>query len=192
MAWGALVVVDAGCQLAVDELSLAGHDLSMGQDTPDQWAAVLRLLGRWEGTATGNPGSGNQVRRYELVLRGRFVLGTTKSDWLPTEADPEGEAHEDLCLISYDRAAGQAVMRSFFVEGFACEYRCVELSGDLSRIVFEADVVENGPGGLRARETFLFHTDDDLESHFDLANGSAEFKSYTVERLQRVSEVSGG
>jgi hypothetical protein len=82
-------------------------------------------------------------------------MGTTKSHWLPTEADPQGEAHEDLCLISYDRAAKQAVMRSFFVEGFSCEYRCVELSDDLSRMVFEADVVENGPDGLRAGDVHL-------------------------------------
>ena len=82
-------------------------------------------------------------------------------------------------------------MRSFFVEGFACDYRCVEVTDDLSSLVFQADVVENGPNGLRARETFIFHADDDLESQFDLARGPDEFKSYTVERLRRVPEAEG-
>ena len=157
----------------------------MSDQVPDQWAAVQRLLGRWEGTATGKPGSGSQVRQYELVLRGKFLMGTTKSLWLPTDEDPEGEAHEDLCMISYDASAKQAVMRSFFVEGFACDYRCVELSADRKQLVFLADAVENGPNGLRARETFIFLTDDELESRFDLASETKEFTSYTVERLHR-------
>ena len=161
----------------------------MSQQVPEQWVAVQRLLGRWEGTATGKPGSGSQVRQYQLVLRGKFIMGTTKSLWIPTDHDPEGEAHEDLCLISYDASEQRAVMRSFFVEGFACEYRCVELSADRTRLVFQADVVENGPKGLRARETFIFHSGDELESQFDLATDTKEFASYTVERLHRVRQA---
>jgi len=119
----------------------------------DQWTAIQRLLGRWEGTASGRPGTGSQVRRYESILRGKFILGTNKTRWRPTDEDPEGEAHEDLSVIGYDTERQQLVMRLFFVEGFACEYRCVDWSPDGSRFVFRADVVENGPPGLRARET---------------------------------------
>jgi hypothetical protein len=79
-------------------------------------------------------------------------------------------------------------MRSFFVEGFACDYRCVELSADRARLVFQADDVENGPDGLRARETLVFLSDDELESRFDLASNTKDFTPYTVERLKRVRE----
>jgi hypothetical protein len=153
----------------------------------DQWAVAQRLIGRWEGTASGQPGTGRQVRTYEPVLRGRFLMGTDRTVWAPTEADPEGEIHEDLSLLGFDKAAGQLVMRSFFVEGFACEYRCVELSADGSRLVLEAAVVENG-GGMRARETMTFRGADELESVFELAQGDGPFETYTTERLRRVGD----
>jgi len=154
----------------------------------DQWAVVQRLLGRWEGTASGKPGTGSQVRRYESVLRGTFIMGTDKTRWQPSEGQPDGETHEDICLLSYDRAAGQAVMRSFFVEGFACEYRCVEAAADGSRLVFEASEVENGPSGMRARETFAFIGPDEFESTFELAQAGGDFAPYTTERLTRVGD----
>jgi hypothetical protein len=154
----------------------------------DQWANLQRLLGRWEGTASGEPGTGSQVRRYEAVLRGTFIMGTDKTRWQPSEGQPDGETHEDICLFSHDRAAGQAVMRSFYVEGFACEYRCVEASADGSRLVFEADHVENGPSGMKARETFVFIGPDELESTFELAQAGGDFAPYTTERLTRVGD----
>jgi hypothetical protein len=154
----------------------------------DQWAILQRLLGRWEGTSSGTPGTGSQVRRYEAVLRGTFIMGTDKTRWQPTEAQPDGETHEDLCLLSYDRAAGQVVMRSFFVEGFACEYRSIEAAADGSRLVFQADRVENGPPGMKARETFVFIGPDEFESTFELAQGDGDFAPYTTERLVRVGD----
>ena len=51
--------------------------------------------------------------------------------------------------------------------------------------VFQADAVENGPNGLRAREALMIRSHDELESRFDLASDTREFTSYTVERLHR-------
>ena len=151
----------------------------------DHWAAVQQLIGEWEGSASGHPGDGIQVRRYQPILRGTFVMGTNRTAWKPTTENPEGETHEDLAIFSFDRAAAQAVMRSFFVEGFACEYRCVHAADDGSRLVFEASVVENGGTGLRARETFVFRGPDEIESTFELASAGMGFSTYTVERLKR-------
>jgi hypothetical protein len=152
----------------------------------DPWVTVQRLIGRWEGTASGKPGSGSQTRRYEAVLRGTFVMGMNKTHWQPTEADPEGETHEDLSVLGQDRSTGRPVMDSFFVEGFACEYRCVDADDD--RLVFEADQVRNGPPGMRARETFAFLDADAFESTFELAQGDGPFTPYTTERLRRVAD----
>ena len=157
----------------------------------DQWTALMRLVGRWEGTASGRPGVGHQVRTYETVLGGVFIKGTNTTRWAPTTQEPAGETHEDLCLIGRDQATGQAVMRSFFVEGFYCEYRCVEASPDGSRLVFEAGRVDNGPAGLRARETLVFVSSDEIEASFALANGDADFSPYTEERLTRVTDLRG-
>lgn len=83
------------------------------------------------------------------------------------------------------RPGGHALL---FVEGFACEYRCVGASADGSRLVFQADHVENGPAGKRARETFVFACPDEFESTFELAQGAGELAPYTTERLVRVSD----
>jgi hypothetical protein len=77
----------------------------------DQWEAAQRLLGRGEGPATGLPGQGHQVREYKLILRGRFILGTDQTRWEPIEAGSAGEFHEDMSVLSFDRGAGQLVMR---------------------------------------------------------------------------------
>lgn len=155
----------------------------------DQWDAVQRLIGEWEGSANGHPGTGSQVRKYQPILRGTFVMGTNRTSWQPTPDNAEGETHEDLAIFSLDRAASQIVMRSFFVEGFACEYRCVDAADDGSRLVFEAATVENGGTGMRARETFVFLSPDELESTFELASAGQDFSTYTTERLKRVSSA---
>jgi hypothetical protein len=151
----------------------------------DPWASAQQLLGIWEGPATGRPGTGHQVREYKLILRGRFILGTDKTRWEPTPDRPSGDLHEDLSILSFDRAAGQLVMRSCYGEGFVHEYRCVEAAADGSRLVFEANQVENGPAGMRARETIVFIEPDGLESTFELAMPGGDFEHYTHERLTR-------
>jgi hypothetical protein len=151
----------------------------------DPCAAAQRLLGRWDGPATGRPGTGSQVREYKSILQGRFILGTDETHWEPTPERPEGFIHEDLAVLGVDQAAGQLVMRSFHGEGFVHEYRCVEAAADGSRVVFEAAQVENGPSGMRARETLVFDGPDDLESTFELAMPGASFEPYTHERLRR-------
>ena len=79
----------------------------------DPWANAQRLPGRWEGPATGRPGTGHQIREYKLILRGQFILGTDETRWEPSTEQPAGDLHEDLSVISFDRAAGQLVMWGF-------------------------------------------------------------------------------
>jgi hypothetical protein len=141
------------------------------------------LLGIWEGSATGEPGTGAQMRRYELVLRGEFIMGTNRTTWSSTAAHPEGEVHEDISFISYDRAAKRFVMHVFYVERFVAEYVCAQTDADT--FVFTAERVQNGPAGMRARETIARHGDE-LLPRFELAMSGTEFAPYTSERLHRV------
>jgi len=151
----------------------------------DLWAAAQRFIGRWEGPATGRPGRGRQVREYKAILRGRFILGTDETCWIPTPEEPHGLVHEDLSVLSFDRGSGQLVLRGFYGEGFVHEYRCVEADGEGTRFVFEAAQVENGPPGMRARETIVFPDPDVLESTFELAMQGGDFEAYTHEHLER-------
>ena len=141
------------------------------------------LLGTWEGTATGEPGQGAQVRRYEAVLRGEFIMGTNRTTWTPSPAHPGGEVHEDISFFSYDRAAKRFVMQVFYVERFVATHVCEQT--DANTFVFTADRVQNGPPGMRSRETFE-HRGDELESRFELSMSASEFKPYTREILRRV------
>jgi hypothetical protein len=140
------------------------------------------LLGSWEGTASGEPGIGSQTRRYELVLRGQFIMGTNKTIWSSTAAHPGGEVHEDLSLISYDRAAKRFVLHVFYVERFVAEHACTQSGPD--EWVFTAERVQNGPAGMRSRETFT-HRGDVFESRFELAMAGKDFALYTTETLRR-------
>ena len=153
----------------------------------DQWGAAQQLVGRWEGRATGRPGSGHQVREYTPILAGRFILGTDETRWEPSPEEPNGSLHEDLTVLYVDRAAGLLVMRGFYSEGLVHEYRCVEAAPDGARLVFEAAQVEGGPAGMRARETLVFLGPDALESTFELAMPGADFEPYTHARLARAN-----
>jgi len=153
----------------------------------DQWAAAQQLVGRWEGPATGRPGTGRQVREYKPILGGQFILGTDETRWEPSSEQPDGSLHEDLSILYLDRAADQLVLRGFYSEGLVHEYRCVEAAPDGSRLVFEAGQVEGGPPGMRARETLVFLAPDVLESTFELAMPAADFEPYTHQRLTRAN-----
>ncbi|HEY6959219.1 MAG TPA: heme-binding beta-barrel domain-containing protein [Candidatus Limnocylindria bacterium] len=141
------------------------------------------LVGTWEGTATGEPGTGTQTRRYEVVLGGRFILGTNTTRWAATPSHPEGELHEDLSLIGYDRAAKRFVMHVFYVEGFVAEH--VGERVDADTWMFTAARVQNAPAGMRSRE-ILVHRGDELLPRFELSMPGKEFAPYTSERLRRV------
>jgi hypothetical protein len=150
----------------------------------DPWAAAQRLVGRWEGPATGRPGAGHQVREYKPILKGHFILGTDETLWEQAAGQP-AEVHQDLSVLGVDRASGQLLMRAFYSEGLVHEYRCVDAAADGSRLVFEAGQVENGPAGMRARETLVFVGPDEVESTFELAMPGGDFEPYTHERLTR-------
>jgi hypothetical protein len=50
-------------------------------------------------------------------------------------------------------------------------------------MVFEATQVENGPPGMRARETLVFDGPDDLESTFELAMPGGAFENRLCQRM---------
>lgn len=150
----------------------------------DPWTMAQRLIGVWEGPATGRPGSGVQRREYKSVLDGHFLLGTNQTRW---EASPSAEAfvHEDISVLSADRGTGELRLLGFYSEGLVHDYRCREAGADGSRLVFEAVQVEGGPPGMRARETIELVGDDGLRTTFELAMPGGGFEPYTHEELHR-------
>lgn len=110
-------------------------------------------------------------------------MGTNTTRWARTPAGSEPEVHEDVSLISYDRAAERFLMHVFYVEGFVAEHVGERVDDDTW--MFTAATVQNGPAGMRSRET-LVHRGDELLSRFELAMAGKDFAVYTRETLRRV------
>jgi hypothetical protein len=159
---------------------------SQSQPSPpaDALAPIAGLIGRWVGTAEGQPGKGTVERVYERVLGSRFIQVRNRSTYPPQEKNPKGEEHEDLGFFSFDRARKAIVFRQFHVEGFVNQY-VLDPASTAERIVFTSEAIENIPPGWRARETYVRSTPDQLEEVFELAEPGKDFEVYSRSRLKR-------
>jgi hypothetical protein len=151
---------------------------------PDRWAPLRPLLGTWEGTSRGKPGTGTVRREYRLILGERFIEARNRSSYAPTEKRPEGERHEDLGVISLDRARKLFVLRQFHVEGFVNTYTS-PVDAAPGPMVFVTESIENIPPGWRARETWRLEGPDVLVEVFELAEPGKDFTTYSETRLTR-------
>lgn len=148
----------------------------------DKWAPLRFLLGRWEGTSSGQPGNGNVRREYRLVLRDQFIEVRNTSTYPPQDNNPKGEVHEDVGYISYDRSRKSFVFRQFHVEGFVNTYVS---SNSTTPLVFTSEGIENIPAGFRARETYRTEGDELVEL-FELAEPGKDFATYSQTRLRKI------
>lgn len=152
---------------------------------PDPFERVAFLIGRWEGTAEGQPGKGTVRREYTRVLNSRFIRVRNRSEYPAQERNPQGEVHEDEGFISFDRARKTLVLRQFHVEGFVNQYVEDAVSSP-TKLVFTTESIENVAAGWRGRETYVVHTADEFEEIFELAESGKPFEVYSRTRLKRV------
>ena len=164
-------------------LLLSGEVLAQAP-SPDNLAPVAPLLGKWTGTAEGQPGSGTVEREYERALNARFIRVRNRSTYPPQEKNPKGERHEDEGFLSFDRARQLIVLRQFHVEGFVNTY-VQDAGAKAGTISFTTEAIENIPPGFRARETYIFHGADAFEEVFELAEPGKEFEVYSRSRFTR-------
>lgn len=153
--------------------------------SPDALAAVSFLLGRWEGTAEGQPGKGTVRRDYERVLDGRFIRVRNRTEYPARAANTKGEVHEDEGFLSADRTRKRLVLRQFHVEGFVNQY-VQDDSGTPERLVFTSEAIENIAAGWRARETYVVRGPDAFEEIFELAEPNQPFEVYSRSQFHRV------
>ena len=151
----------------------------------DPFAAISGLLGRWEGTVEGEPGTGKVTRSYARALNDRFVRVVNESTYAPQPKNPKGEVHQDEGFISFDRARKVLVLRQFHIEGFVNQY-AQQVPSAHGRVVFESEAIENIPPGWRARETYVIGGADAFEEIFELAEPGKPFAVYSHSRFTRV------
>ena len=152
---------------------------------PDPFARVSFLVGRWQGTAEGQPGKGTVRREYARVLNQRFIRVVNRSEYPAQEKNPKGEVHEDEGYLSFDRSRKALVLRQFHIEGFVNQY-VEDPASSATRIVFTTEAIENIPAGWRARETYVVLGPDEFEEVFELAEAGEPFAVYSRSRFTRL------
>lgn len=175
------------CAVVAAAISLCAASGSPAQPVPasDPFASVAFLIGRWEGTPEGQPGTGTLRRDYERALGGRFIRIRNRSEYPAQAKNPKGESHEDEGYLSFDRARKRLVLRQSHVEGFVNQYMQAEGAAP-GRVVFTTEAIENIPAGWRARETYVLQGPDAFEEIFELAEADKPFEVYSRARLRRV------
>ena len=152
---------------------------------PDPWGPFHFFIGKWNGSAEGEPGIGRSERDYSFVLDGRFLQIRNRSVYEPREANPEGEVHEDLGLLSFDKQRGKHVLREFHVEGFVNQYLIEPPGSDRGTTVMTSEAIENIAPGWRARTTSKILGDDEFREEFDLAGPGKDWERYSATDFKR-------
>jgi hypothetical protein len=156
------------------------------QNSPaDALQPLAFLIGKWQGTSEGQPGSGRVERESTRILGARFIRLQNRSVYPPQEKNPKGEEHEDVGFFSFDTARRLLVLRQFHVEGFVNQY-VADPAPPPGRLVFTTEAIENIPAGFRARETYVSLGPDEFEEIFELAPPGKAFELYSRARLKRV------
>lgn len=151
----------------------------------DPWAPIRRFAGTWDGQSEGHPGQGTVARTYLFVLADRYLHERNVSTYPPQEANETGEIHEHWSFFSYDRRRATFVLRQFHQEGFVNQYRLNAEESAADRLVFESEGFENLDNDWRARETYVFGSEDQFEETFELAEPGKDLHVYSSTRFER-------
>ena len=153
------------------------------ESADDTWADYQFLLGSWAGAIDGALGTGAGERSYELIIGDRYLLSRHTSHRPPQEKSPEGDAHEEWGIFSYDRTRSVVVYRQFLIEGFVNRYTC-QTRREPQGFVCETEEVESGPG-MRARWEVMRTGADSFEETFALAAPDKELQILFTNRWTR-------
>ena len=159
-------------------------------EAPDPWKPFRFFLGEWSGSGKGEPGISRSDRDYSLVLHGRFIQIRNRAIYQPQEANPEGEVHEDLGLLGFDKLRGKYVLREFHVEGFVNQYLIDTTDSEGGKVVMLSEAIENIAPGWRARTTYEILSDDEFREEFDLAGPGKDWERYSVTDFTRLPKSS--
>lgn len=142
-------------------------------------SGLARFLGRWRGTAEGEPGTGTVERTYAPVLNGKFIEERNESRYR------SGEMHHHIAYWSFDRGRGRFVLRQFHQEGFVNQFVAATPDFVEGRLVANSESIENIPPGFRARETYVFSSENAFEEIFEIAEPNADYQPYSHNRFTR-------
>lgn len=146
---------------------------------------LSRFVGKWRGTGKGEPGNSMVERSYTPVLAGRFIEVRNTSTYAPQAANPKSEVHDDIGYLSFDGGRKLFVLRQFHAEGFVNQYVATTPQFSGNKLVFTSEAFENIPGGMKARESYTFTSDNTFEEVFEIAEDGVNFQVYSQNLLMR-------
>ena len=166
-------------------LLLASGGAAQKSVPADTWQPLRYLVGSWEGTGKGQPGTSKIRREYRFVLNDKYIQVQNKSTYDPQPKNPKGEVHQDWGMISFDKSRKNFVLRQFHVEGFVNQYAMTSSSADGKTIIFTSESIENIPVGFRARETYKIMAPDEFKEIFEIAEPGKDFELYSEGHFKR-------
>lgn len=145
------------------------------------------LIGKWRGAGEGFSSSKSKIEaEYNWLMNGQYIQVKHRSEFEPTEKKPEGEVHEDLGIISYDKGRKLVVFRQYHVEGFYNEYTLRDSLSNKTTLIFETEKIENFVPGGRARFTINIKSDSEIETLFDVGFPGKEMACFGKNLLKKV------
>lgn len=167
-------------------LCLGSAALAPAQDKrPDSLAPVRFLVGEWQGTSAGEPGSGRVARKYESILNERFIHERNTSTYPPQAKNKSGEVHEHWGFFSYDNKRTTILFRQFHQEGFVVTYALNPALSSPSKLVFVSEQLENINSAWKARETYELISPDEFAEVFEIAQTDKPFEIYSRNHFKR-------
>jgi hypothetical protein len=171
--------------LSVVLIAIPLLSLAQSGEVNDVWEPIRFLIGSWEGTGEGMSGQSTIELDIEFVLNDQFLYTKSKSVFEPQEKNPDGEIHEDIGYISYDKSRETFVIRAFYVEGFVNTYVLSEISEDGKTLTFETESVENAPAGTRAKLVYKMTGEGEIEEGFFVAWPNKDYGCFSTNQLKR-------
>lgn len=174
-------------QIQLIALILFFTNLCLGQSSSQDsiWQPLQNFIGEWVGNGSGEPGEGSYERSYNFIFNKKFIEVKNKSVYPPDANNPEGEIHEDIGYISFDKIRKIFVLRQFHKEGFVNQYKQDTISSDGKRIVFISESIENIKPGWRAKEIYQIFGEKEFSETFELSPPGKNFTIYTKVLLKK-------
>ncbi len=153
----------------------------------DSWAAVIFLVGTWQGTTEGPAGEGSVSREYRLVLGDHFIRETSATAYSAKAGEPASTT-EQWSYLSFDRGRNRFVVRQFRGEGYVFELVLDPAQSVGKKLVFESARLENFRNKWHARLTFEPKGADQFIETFEFAPPDSHYELYSRTRLKRISK----
>jgi hypothetical protein len=156
-----------------------------GRSEKNVWKPFHPLVGTWSGTGSGFGSESDVTHQWNFAIGGQFLQLRTTS--IARNGDGAADVHEDVGFLSYDTDRSSFVFRQFVSEGFVNTFDVTLEHGDTLTIVFGARASESA-GGMRARMTLEFISDDEYEMVLELAGPGRSFSPCRSMRLKKEEE----